>query len=139
MITLTTLAILICVFAIIIFFAQEFLEGFKKIVAWPGVKLFAPLVLASSVIVFYDSWEPWLFFRTQMMLNNIPKTIANILPFGSFSTEVARVMYLFCLASMPIWVFYYKSRFKGNQKANAVPFWMGLFLWVFLALVLIIQ
>jgi len=139
MITLTTLAIVICAFAILVFFAQEFLGRFKKIFGLPGVTLFAPLVLASSVILVYEFWEPWLFLRVKIILNSIPEAIAHILPFGSFSIYLAKIIYLSCMASLPIWMAYYKSRAKGNRKANAVPFWMGLFLWVFLAMLLIVQ
>lgn len=139
MITLTTLAILICGFAIMVFFAEEFLNLFKKIFGIPGVALFAPLIIASSVIVLYDAWEPWLFFRIKDILNTMPEVIASILPFGSFSLPLARIIYLFCMASFPIWVVYYKTRAKGNRKSNSFPFWLGLFLWVFLAILLTVR
>ena len=70
MISLTTLTLLICSVAIVVFFAQEFLDALKKIFQFPGVKLFVPLILVSSLIARYELWERWLLFRINMILNH---------------------------------------------------------------------
>lgn len=138
MISLTTLALLICSFAIVVFFAQEFLDVFKKIFGFPGVKLFVPLMLASSVIELYEPWGGWLLFRIKMILSYLPGGIAHLFPSGTVSTYLSKIIYLMCFGCLPIWIATYRSRSKGHLKASQFPFFLGLFIWVFLAILLIV-
>lgn len=138
MISLITLAILICSFAIVVFFAQEFLDGLKKIFKIPGVKLFLPLLLASSLIELYEPWEGWLLFRIKILFNYLPAGIAYFLPFGKMSGYIGKIIYLFILGCLPLWIAAFRSRSKRHIKSSLAPFFFSLFVWLFLAILLVV-
>lgn len=133
---LLTLALSICGGAIFIFFSQEFLRIYKKILSIPGVKLLLPLILASWFIEVYEGWGRWLMIRCQSVLHQILYQLATMMPFETGAVSVIRILYLFILSGLPLWSYLLWCKYRGRAHPKPFDYHWGFILWVVAAILL---
>ena len=133
---LTTISLVVFCASIAVFFAQEFGRVFKKILAIPGAKLLLPLFLASSLIIIYEEIGHWLLLRVQITLHQLIFKLDTVVPFETGSISLTRIISLFIIGSLPIWVSHWSALSKKNQEPHAGTYWIGLVLWIFAAVLL---
>lgn len=133
---LITIALVVLMASIACFFAPEFGRLFKKVFAIPGAKLLIPLFMASWLIVLYEEFGHWLLIHFQIMLHRWVSRLDALLPFETASISIARIISLFLIASMPIWI----ARGSAFRKKLLAPhrgtYWIGLMLWIIGAILL---
>jgi len=128
---LVTLALVVLSSSILVFFLQEFIRLFKKIVAVPGVKLFLPLVFASLLIEIYEGWGLWLLTWCQAELHQFIHLLSRLAPFERGAVSLMRIVYLFTMASLPVWCFLLKSKLQGRCPSPHMSIYLlGLALWI---------
>ncbi len=133
---IVTLAIVVFCTSIAAFFAQEFGRVFKKMFAIPGVKLVVPLVMASWCIEIYEEWGLWLLLRIQGWLHQFVHQLHALIPFEQGSLPFTKIVYLFFVASLPIWIFQLANVRKWHRKRPPHTYWTGLVLWIIAAILL---
>ena len=127
---LLTIALTVLCGAVCIFFSQEFIRIHKKIMLIPGVKLLLPLVLASLLIEMYEEWGRWLLIRLQTVLHQMFYKLSTLLPFETGAIFFIRVMYLFILAGLPLWMYLLWAKQKGLRHPKPFNYGLGLALWI---------
>ena len=132
----TTLALVVFCSSIVAFFSQEFSKMFKKIFAIPGVLLLAPLALASWLIEIYEDWGAWLLLWIQAGLHQFLHKLSVLVPFESHSLSFFRIVYLFLIASLPVWISRLMALRKGYRAPQTSTYWVGLILWIIAAILL---
>lgn len=98
-----TLALVVAFSAIILFFAKEFGDMFKKLFAVRGAKLFLPLVGATFLIVLY---EPWIYFAlvyVKQVLLDFIAFAARLFPFKTGAISLVSIALFMILALVPTW------------------------------------
>lgn len=133
---IVTIALIVFLASIAAFFAQEFGRMFKKLFAIPGTKLLLPLLLASWLIVVYEEWGRWLLLRLQVALHSLVHRLHILVPFEKGSLPFAKVMYLFLIATLPIWFSELAALRKGRRKRQPPTYWVGIVLWIIAAILL---
>ncbi len=133
---IVTIALIVFLASIAAFFAQEFGRMFKKLFAIPGMKLLLPLVLASWLIIVYEEWGLWLLLRVQGALHSLIHRLHALVPFENGSLPFAKVIYLFLMASLPVWCFELAALRRGRRKRQPPTYWIGLILWIIAAILL---
>ena len=133
---LVTIAIIVFLASIASFFSQEFTRLFKKIFAIPGVKLILPLFLASFIIIFYEEFGQWLLVRFQIFLHKVVVKLDMILPFKTGFISLGRIISLFIIASVPIWIAEWSAIRKKYQAPHSGTYWLGFVLWIVAAILL---
>lgn len=78
---LLTLALLVLLSSILVFFSEEFGKAIKKLFAIKGAKLIIPLFAASWLIYSYNFWVLWGIFYLREILHNVLNFLVQILPF----------------------------------------------------------
>lgn len=127
---LVTFAIVVFLSSIVVFFADEFGGYLKKILAIPGAKLLLPLVLASFFVEIYEGLGLWLLARCQVFIHQLIYQCAKVLPFEKVSITVARIVYLFLVASLPLWIFRFRAMRRGQRKPQHFAYYLALLLWM---------
>ena len=133
---LVTIALVVFFASIASFFAPEFGRVFKKIFAIPGAKLLIPLVVASGFIVIYEEAGHWLLIRFQIMLHQWVIKLDTLIPFEAGSLSIARIISLFIIASLPIWIARGSAIRKKRLEPHTGTYWIGLVLWIIGAILL---
>ncbi len=134
---LVTIALVVLCSSIVVFFSEEFISLFKKMLAIPGVKLLLPLVIASLFVEMYESWGLWVLARCQAALHQVIYLLSRLVPFETGSVSLMRIVYLFIIASLPVWCFLLKSRLQGRRyPVHPFTYHLGLVLWVMAVILL---
>ena len=133
---IVTIALITFFASIAAFFAQEFGRMFKKLFAIPGMKLLLPLILASWVIIVYEEWGLWLLLRTHIATHQLIHRLHALVPFEQGSLPFTKVIFLFLMATLPIWFFELAALRKGRRKRIPRTYWIGWVLWVIAAILL---
>lgn len=128
---LFTLALIVLCSSIIVFFAAEFGNLFTKVFSIPGVKLILPLVLASWLLEIYEGWGLWVLVWCQAMLHRMIHHLTTLIPFQTGAIFFTRMVCLFLLASLPVWIFLLRAKQKGRHYPQPFTYWLGLVLWIF--------
>lgn len=120
---LLTLALVVLVSSIVVFFSEEFIKAFKKIFAIKGVKLFLPLFAASWIIYNFSFWFLWAIFYTREILHDVLNFLIRIMPFQKGAESVALVFMLAFLSVVPtlfldVWL--RRKNFRGYQHPYAL-------------------
>ncbi len=133
---LFTLAVTVFFGAILVFFSQEFVRLFKKIFSIPGVKLLLPLALASWLIEAYEDWGRWLLLRFQAASHQALHQLATLVPFEAGVISFMRIVYLFLLAGLPLWIYRLRAKQKGQPRSQFITDRLSLALWIVAAILL---
>lgn len=133
---IVTIALITFLASIAAFFAQEFGRMFKKLFAIPGMKLLLPLALASWLIIVYEEWGLWLLLRAQIATHQLVHRLHALVPFEQGSLPFIKIIFLFLIASLPIWCFELAALRKGRRKRIPRTYWIGWVLWVIAAILL---
>ena len=120
-----------------VFFSDEIKAAVKKAGAVPGVKLLVPLLVASWLIEKYQDWGYWLLILFQALSQRLIYRLTVIIPFHLDS--IAWIIYLFLLASLPVWVFWAMAKRKGIDQPRPLSYKVGIVLWVLAAILLAIN
>ena len=138
--TLVTLALVIFFSSILVFFSQDVGRLLKLVFSIPGVKLLLPLALASWIINIYEDWGRWLLLWFQSGLHIFLNKLTILIPFEKGSMHLIRIVFLFCMASIPLWVYQLKSKKKGHRiPPTPFTYWLGLLLWILATVLLTVS
>ncbi len=99
---LLTVALVVLICSIFVFFSKEFGNLIKRVFAIPGMKLFLPLILATIVVVNFDSWVFIALAKTQSFLLRVTTTLTNWLPFQHGASYIADTLLLTGLSILPV-------------------------------------
>jgi len=133
---MVTIAVIVFCASIAAFFAQEFGRMFKKFFSIPGFKLLIPLIIASWLIEMYEEWGLWLLLRIQAWLHQFVHQLHRLVPFEQGSLPLTKIIYLFLVASLPIWIFRLATFRNWSRKHTPHTYWVGLVLWIIAAILL---
>lgn len=125
--------------SIVVFFAQEFGRLFKKILSIPGFKLLLPLVLASWVIELYEIWGQFVLLKVQKAFHLVINATAGILPFSFCAISLTRIVFLFVLSSLPLFIYRLRAKQQGRRHPEPVSYWIGLTIWVVASILLTVS
>lgn len=134
---LVTLALVIFLAAITVFFSEEFIRAFKKLFAIKGTKLFLPLFAASWLIYTFDFWFLWTFFYVREILNGILAFLIDIMPFQQGKQSVALIILLTVLSVVPVIIIDVLNRRK-SFKGFRYPYLTSTLVWIVSVIMLII-
>jgi hypothetical protein len=105
------LFLLLVVFtAIVGFFSQELLHGFKRIFSIPGTKLCFPLMFASLIAESYALWGYRGLSSLRATLSILEHRVSALLPFQTAALMLTRVFILTILAMIPLWIIAFLTR-----------------------------
>ncbi len=96
--------------AIVGFFSQELLYGFKRIFSIPGTKLCIPLMFASLVVESYALWGYRGLSALRGALSVFEHRLSALLPFQTGALMLTRVFMLTTLAMIPLWIIAFLTR-----------------------------
>ncbi|HAT9660178.1 TPA: hypothetical protein JBD28_08950, partial [Legionella pneumophila subsp. pneumophila] len=99
---LLTLALVILFATIMVFFSQEFIRTFKKILAIKGAKLLVPLGIASWLIYNFDYLFIWVIYYIREVLQAVLAFLTRIMPFKPYSTSIALIILLTTVSVGPV-------------------------------------
>jgi hypothetical protein len=128
---------IVLIFSIVGFFSQEWIGLFTRFFSIPGMRLFLPLFVVSTVV---EHTEPWLFkgfYYIKMGLLMTAHRLQEALPFQLGAYTVARVLILVIIVLIPLWIVQGLRRRKGLSSAAD---WVGYFsalLWAMLTILMI--
>ena len=123
---LLTLALTVLIGSVFVFFSQEFIRLFKKLMSIRGVKLFLPLVIASCLVEIYEEWGRWLLLRFQLAVHEVIYQLATFVPFDTGAISLIRILYLFILAGLPLWIYRLRTKKKVRCDQRFYTQWLGL-------------
>ncbi len=98
--------------------------------------MIVPLLIASWVIIIYEEWGHWLLIHCQLALYELVHQIHALVPFENGSLHFAKIIYLFLVASLPMWISELSALRKAESETQTPRYWIGLVLWVFAAVLL---
>ncbi len=133
---LVSIALIVLISSIVVFFAREFGELFKKIFKIPGLKLLLPLFVASTLLIVYEVFVHWLLLRLQKIVHQLIVKLATILPFEKGALFIARIILLFMIGSLPIWIEAWSDFRKTYKEPHSGIYWIGMMLWIITAVLL---
>ncbi len=110
-----TLALVVFLSAIAVFFSDELQALYKKMVAIPGVKLFVPLVFASWFVENYQTECYRFLVKFHFVTSNWVKKIVALSPIQTGALLVVHIIYLFLLTLLPIGLCWLYSQYKKRK------------------------
>lgn len=134
---MTTIALVVFIFAIAVFFAKEFSNIIKKIMAIPGMKLVLPLLLATLFIVFFQPEAFWCLTKIQFFVLTIRDKIAGLLAFKALGVYLASLITLMGLTFLPVAAINYWYQRKTFHGYLYTELTLAL-IWIFIALMLVL-
>lgn len=138
---MTILPFIVLCTAIIVFFLQEWTQLGKAIFSIPGVKLFLPLIVASWLVIDFESHSGhWIIYHVHAWLHFKLQQLANLLPFLTYPLSMVQVMLLFSLALLPLLLAQWRNRRKSKWINHPWSFLerLSLVLWVILTFFLVV-
>jgi hypothetical protein len=133
---LATLALVVFLGSILIFFSDEFIKFFKKLSAVKGAKLFIPLFIASWFVSHYEFWVLLGMLYLRERLGYISNFLVQIMPFQLGSRFVVLIILLVFLSVVPVCVMDFLSRRK-NYRGYKYPFVTSAILWIMCVVLLL--
>lgn len=134
---LLTLALVVLISSIVVFFSDEFIKIFKKIFAIKGVMLLLPLFVASWLIYNFNFWFLWTIFYAREVLHDVLNFLVRITPFQKGAVLVDLVIMLTFLSVVPVLILDIISRRK-NFKRYQHPYALSSFIFILSVFLLII-
>ena len=131
-----TLTLIVVIASICMFFSQEFASLFNKIANIPGVKLLAPLVLASWVIERYENWVLWSLLKLKGWFHYVILELAKFLPFEMAAISVTHALHIFLLTILPMLVLHIVAKTKPRYELWPHTYLLGMMTWITLVILL---
>ncbi|QMT59682.1 hypothetical protein [Legionella sp. PC997] len=134
---LVTLALVVLLSSIIVFFSEEFIKAFNKLFAIKGAKLIIPMFAASWLLYTYNFWVLWGLFYAHELLQDVLNLIVRIMPFQKGAVSLVLVFMLTFLSVVPVLifdVFYRRKNFKGYEH----PYVASGLIWILAVFLLVI-
>ena len=125
-----TLALVVAFSAIILFFAKEFGDLFKKIFAIRGAKLFLPLVGITFLITLYEPWVHLALFYVKQALHDFISFMVSLLPFRKGGISLVSIVLFIVVALVPAYVMNLWHIRKTNLSFSHGKF-LSAMLWLF--------
>ncbi|OGV49974.1 MAG: hypothetical protein A3F46_04085 [Legionellales bacterium RIFCSPHIGHO2_12_FULL_42_9] len=101
---LVTMALVILGSAILVTFSQEFASAFKKLFAFPGVKLLLPPILLTKLVIVAEPWLLLFLLAMHDFFNLLSQGLASFLPDNLMMRMTCQVIGLWLLAILPVWM-----------------------------------
>jgi hypothetical protein len=112
---------------LLLFFSNEISKLIKNILKIPGIKLFLPFIIITSIIVCYEPWIYWMLSYIKYALSISVQTIKSLLPFKTISGPIISVLLIAGLTILFQVLF--------NRPKKNLPFsfnwFLGTLVWVF--------
>ncbi|KTC89765.1 hypothetical protein OQJ18_07715 [Fluoribacter dumoffii] len=134
---LLTLALLVLLSSILVFFSEEFGKAIKKLFAIKGAKLIIPLFAASWLIYSYNFWVLWGIFYLREILHNVLNFLVQILPFQKGAVPLVLIFMLTFISVVPVVILDMLSR-RRNFKGYQYPYLTSGIIWILSVALLII-
>ncbi|MBI2785413.1 MAG: hypothetical protein HYX60_03545 [Legionella longbeachae] len=134
---LVTLALVVLLGSIFVFFSDEFIKTFKKLFAIKGAKLFIPLLAASWFVYTFDFWCLWAIFYLREILRAVFVFVVSIIPVQPGATSIVLVILLTVLSVAPVWIMDALSRRK-TYKGYKYPYITSGVIWIVCVVLLIV-
>ncbi|AWN73783.1 hypothetical protein LEAN103870_08850 [Legionella anisa] len=115
---LLTLAMVVLLSSILVFFSEEFIKAFNKFFAIKGAKLLVPMFAASWLIYTFSFWCLWAIFYVREILVEVLNFLVRIMPFQNGAVSVVLIFMLTFLSVVPVLIldiFSRRKKFKGYQ------------------------
>jgi hypothetical protein len=125
-----TLALVVAFSAIILFFAKEFGDLFKKIFAIPGAKLFLPLIGVTLLLTLYEPWVYFALFYMKKVLHDFISFVVSLLPFRKGAISLVSIVLFMALALLPAYAMNVWRIHKTNLPFPHSKF-LSAMLWLF--------
>ncbi len=134
---LLTLALVVLLSSILVFFSEEFIKLFKKLFAIKGAKLLIPMFAASWLIYTFNFWFLWAIFYAREMLHETLNFLVQIMPFQRGAVPVVLIFMLTFLSVVPVLILDIVSRRK-TYKGYKHPYVTSGVIWILSVFLLII-
>jgi flagellar biosynthesis protein FlhB len=118
---LYTLAMVVVLASIAVFFSQEFVRALKKLFAIKGVFLFLPLLAGSWFVFTFDYLALWGVYYYREILQSALHDLVSIMPFTAYAEQVALIILLWCVSILPVIAidqYIRRKSYKGYQYPN---------------------
>ncbi|HHT0592621.1 TPA: hypothetical protein ACTXXA_001587 [Legionella anisa] len=115
---LLTLAMVVLLSSILVFFSEEFIKAFNKFFAIKGAKLLVPMFAASWLIYTFSFWCLWAIFYVREILVEVLNFLVRIMPFQNGAVSVVLIFMLTFLSVVPVLIldiFSRRKKFKGYE------------------------
>lgn len=122
---LVTLALVVVASAIIVFFADEFINLFKRFFEIKGTKLFVPLLVASWLVYGFMDWFLWALLYFCEVLHAIVHLLIKIIPFTQVAKPIALILTITAVSVIPVLVadlIVRRKRYKGLDYVHFTSF-----------------
>lgn len=130
---LYTLAFIVMLSAIVLFFSQEFIRVFKRIFEIPGAKLLLPLAVVSWLISeFHDEFLVCVLYAQKSLLD-ILAFLTQLLPFQLGASSVVLILFLTLITVVPVFVLHVYL-LKKNYQGYQYPYLTSTLIWLATAL-----
>lgn len=129
-----TLAMVVLVTTILVFFSKEFSGINKKLLAIPGFKLLAPLLIASIVVEMYEPFFAWLLLQTKEGMHYIYNHLIEWMPVKSHLAASSFILFL--LAMIPFVSFALWDKWRKMTFIRPITYRVSLITWILAAIVL---
>ena len=130
---LLTLALVVFFAAIFVFFSQEFIRTFKKVLAIKGAMLLIPLAIASWLVYSFDYWALWAIYYYRELLKGVLTFLMRITPLYQISSSVAIILLLTFISVVPVFLLDWIFR-KRTYKSYPYPYLTSTLIWLISAL-----
>ncbi|KTD24496.1 MULTISPECIES: hypothetical protein [Legionella] len=137
--SMLTVALVVLLSSIVVFFSKEFGDLFKKIFAIPGMKLFLPLTLATALVVNYESWAYYGLIKFQDFWLGLTGILASWMPFHKGASSVAKILTLMILSFLPVIAIDYWIKRKRSYQSYQYPGLTITVLWLIFAVLFTID
>ncbi len=132
-----TLALVVFVFSIIVFFSQEFTNIFKKIFAISGAKILLPLAICSWGVYTFDVWFLWGIYYIRDLLHMAVASLMRLLPFQKGAQPIASILLLTLLSVVPS-LFIQWLTFRKRYVEFKYPYLTSTIIWITSSILLLI-
>ena len=123
--------------AIVGFFSQELLHGFKRIFSIPGSKLCFPLMFASLVVESYALWGYKGLSSLRATLSVLEHRLSAHLPFQTAAILLTRICILFIIAMIPLLIIAFLTRKKNLSGSMYWAYCVSAAFWTVAVILLI--
>lgn len=133
-----TFIVLIFCTSILVFFSQEWVGMVKKLLAIRGMALLLPLILATTLILYYETVVIQSLYIIQLLMNALIGLLAAIIPLGSYALGLAKIIVLMICSALPVAIIHQWKK-KRNFIGMKHPYFTCGLLWIFFAFLLLEQ
>lgn len=134
---LLTLALVVFIGSIFVFFSQEFVRTLQRLFGIKGAKLVLPLAIVSWLVFNFDYWFLWAIYYIREVLRGLLAAVAWLIPWHIGSISIALIVFLTLISVVPIIVLDFVMR-KRTYKTFPYPYLASTLLWIISSVLLII-